>query len=264
MNALAEMPIAARGAIASATLAPPRSRGAYVTALCAALGIHAAILFAWPPPAPVPEPVEFAVEMADASVEVALVAALPAEDPAPTVESPPEPMPPTEPEPLPIAEQPAVETPPLAEMTRPEPTPPIPPESPRPEPPKAQPKPRPPVRAARAAGNGSSAIPGHNETTATASAGAVSTQVGYLRNPHPAYPEAARAARQEGVVSLAVKVDARGSVIAVRVSRSSGFPLLDERARSTVSQRWKFRPAKVGGTAVATEVTIPIRFTLER
>ena len=108
------------------------------------------------------------------------------------------------------------------------------------------------------------ALPGNDATTATAAAGAASAKPGYLRNPHPAYPEAARAARQQGVVMLQVRVGAGGNVSSVRVARSSGFPLLDERARSTVAERWKFRPAKAGGVPIASDVTIPIRFTLGR
>jgi protein TonB len=85
-----------------------------------------------------------------------------------------------------------------------------------------------------------------------------------LRNPHPAYPEDARAAGQQGTVMLFVKVDAQGKVVSVRVSGSSGFASLDERARSTVAGQWSFKPAKAGGVPVVSEVIIPIRFTLNR
>jgi periplasmic protein TonB len=63
---------------------------------------------------------------------------------------------------------------------------------------------------------------------------------------------------------LYVKVDANGRVLAVRVSRSSGFPSLDERARSTVAGQWSFKPAKAGGVPVAADIIIPIQFTLNK
>jgi outer membrane biosynthesis protein TonB len=193
MNALAEMPAAVRSSIAAATLPLPQSRGTYAAGLFAALGIHAAILFAWPPPSPVIEQVEFGVEMADASVEVSLVAALPAEEPAAVVETPPDPTPPEPPEPPPVAEPPPVEPVVKAEMTLPEPEPPPPAplvkrEKPRVVPKEAS-KPKP---VTRAVGDGSSPVPGNDATTAVAASGAASAKPGYLRNPHPAYPEAAR------------------------------------------------------------------------
>jgi protein TonB len=120
------------------------------------------------------------------------------------------------------------------------------------------------VQVARASGDGSSAIPGHDATTAKVSAGALGAKPGYLRNPHPAYPEEARAAGQQGVVTLYVRVDEQGRVASVRVSRSSGFSILDERARSTVANQWAFKPAKAGGIPIASDVIIPIRFTLDR
>jgi outer membrane biosynthesis protein TonB len=40
--------------------------------------------------------------------------------------------------------------------------------------------------------------------------------------------------------------------------------LLDERARSTVASRWQFKPARVGGQAVRSQIVVPIRFTLDR
>lgn len=270
MSTLAEMPGVMRTS-SVATVLPPPSRGTYVVGLLAALGIHAAILFLWPQSPPVIEQVEFGVEVADASVEVTLVAALPAEEPVAVVEPPPEPVPPPPPEPMPepppITEPPPVEPIVKAEMTLPEPEPVPPPpvkrEKPRVER-KEAPKPRPVARPERPVGDGSSAVPGNDATTAVRASGGDSAKPGYLRNPHPAYPEAARAAKQEGVVTLNVNVDAQGNVSGIRITRSSGFPLLDERARSTVAERWKFRPAKAGGIPIASNVSIPIRFTLNR
>lgn len=256
MNALADSPAAV-----PLTLARP-SQNSYALGLLAALAVHAAIIFGWPKPQLVIEQVEFGVEAADSSVEVALVAALPAEEPKETVEPPPVEPPIVEPPPPPpevMPEPPPIPVKPL-EMTIPEPAP-----APQPPKPKLQkPAPPKPPRIARASGDGSSTIPGNDATTAKVSAGALSAKPGYLRNPHPAYPEEARAAGQQGLVTLSVQVDALGRVAAVRLVRSSGFPVLDERARSTVASRWAFKPAKSGGVPIASDVIIPIRFTLNR
>jgi protein TonB len=246
-------------------------RGSYVWGFAIAVGVHAAILFCMPKATVVMEQVEFAVEAADSSVEVSLVAALPAEQPAEAVETPPEPPPPEPPPPEPPKPEPPPppvimpEKPPEVTVPEPEPTP-----EPKPTPPPRQiqkpkpQKPAPPKPAARASGDGSSQIPGNDATTARASAGALGAKPGYLRNPHPSYPEGARAAGQQGTVMLFVKVDANGRVLSVRVSRSSGFPSLDERARSTVAGQWSFKPAKAGGVPVASDIIIPIQFTLNK
>lgn len=251
-----------------ATLAQPGadSGRVYLAAAVFAVAAHAAVIFGVQPSATKLEQVEFGVEVADASVEVTLIAALPAEEPVaevpPEPEPEPEPIEPPPPEPIPEPPPPPIAAEP-PEMTLPEPAPipaPRPVTPPRPKPERAQPKPQ----ARRPVGDGSSTMPGNDATTARASTGGASAKPGYLRNPHPQYPEAARLAKQEGVVVLRVSVDAGGSPASVQLTRSSGFPLLDERARSTVAGSWKFKPATAAGVAVPSSVTIPIRFTLTR
>jgi protein TonB len=84
----------------------------------------------------------------------------------------------------------------------------------------------------------------------------------YRRNPAPRYPEAAKRLRQEGVVLLRVAVDARGRVDAVSVAKGSGYQALDEAALEAV-RRWEFEPGRRGKQAVASVVTVPVRFRLE-
>jgi protein TonB len=88
------------------------------------------------------------------------------------------------------------------------------------------------------------------------------SQAAYGTNPEPGYPLLARRLGQEGVVLLEVVVAPDGRAREVRVVRSSGYPVLDESALSTVRERWRFVPAVRGGTAVESRVTVPIRFRL--
>lgn len=61
---------------------------------------------------------------------------------------------------------------------------------------------------------------------------------------------------------LRVLVNADGTAGAVEVKNSSGFPLLDESARSTV-QTWRFKPATIDGKPVAEWYQVSIPFTLQ-
>jgi protein TonB len=84
---------------------------------------------------------------------------------------------------------------------------------------------------------------------------------GLSANLKPAYPELARLRGQEGLVVLLAEVDERGAAKSVSVQRSSGYGLLDEAAVSAV-QRWRFRPARLAGAAVAGRVLVPVEFRL--
>jgi len=79
--------------------------------------------------------------------------------------------------------------------------------------------------------------------------------------PPPRYPRWARDRGQEGLVVLAVDVDVGGRAVAVAVTRSSGFTVLDEAARAAV-RRWRFEPARAAGVPVASRTDVTIRFEL--
>jgi protein TonB len=83
----------------------------------------------------------------------------------------------------------------------------------------------------------------------------------YLRNPPPAYPDPSRLAHEEGVVMLLVDVGSLGTPTEVRLQHSSGYDALDQAAIRAV-RAWKFRPATEAGIAVASSVSIPVRFEL--
>jgi protein TonB len=83
----------------------------------------------------------------------------------------------------------------------------------------------------------------------------------YLRNPPPQYPAESRKLREQGVVLVRVSVTPSGRAADVQLQRSSGYARLDEAALKAV-RRWEFKPARVGLTAVACAVEVPVRFGL--
>jgi protein TonB len=84
----------------------------------------------------------------------------------------------------------------------------------------------------------------------------------YLRNPAPAYPQAARRRGVEGRVLLGVDVSSEGTAERVMVKHSSGSEVLDDAARQAV-ERWRFIPARRGSEKVAASVTVPIIFKIK-
>lgn len=84
----------------------------------------------------------------------------------------------------------------------------------------------------------------------------------YLNNPPPDYPEKARLRRQQGSVLLQVRVKTNGLPRQVHLIRSSGYPLLDQTAMTTV-RRWRFVPGRRGSTVVEANVEVPITFRID-
>jgi len=84
----------------------------------------------------------------------------------------------------------------------------------------------------------------------------------YRINPLPEYPKIARRRGYQGSVVLEVQVGRNGSVVDLRVSRSSGYPILDKAAIATVKD-WSFEPGMVGKERADMWVRIPIRFELK-
>jgi protein TonB len=81
-------------------------------------------------------------------------------------------------------------------------------------------------------------------------------------NPVPPYPYLSRRYNEQGTVVLRVLVKADGTVGALEIASSSGYPLLDRSATSTV-RHWRFQPATVDGKPVAEwyELSIPYKLT---
>lgn len=75
----------------------------------------------------------------------------------------------------------------------------------------------------------------------------------------PVYPEAARQAGVQGLVTVQALVDSAGVVRETRVVRS--IPALDSAAVESV-RRWRFKPATANGRPTAVWVAVPVQFTL--
>lgn len=104
---------------------------------------------------------------------------------------------------------------------------------------------------------------GKDAVTEQAVGGAiVDEEPDYLSNPPPVYPEDARSAGQQGVVTLDVIVGTDGRPETIKIITSSGYYLLDDSAKSAV-QHYKFRPATMGGIKCRSHVKVPICFRLD-
>jgi len=84
----------------------------------------------------------------------------------------------------------------------------------------------------------------------------------YRSNPPPIYPMIARIRGYQGDVLLDVLVNKNGTVGDLKVIKSSGYPLLDRAAKSSV-KNWLFEPGMVGKEKLKMWVRVPIRFELK-
>ena len=78
----------------------------------------------------------------------------------------------------------------------------------------------------------------------------------------PDYPKGARERREEGDVTLELRVDAEGMVEDVKVFSSCGFAELEAAAVVAV-RKARFAPARQGGRAVPASARITLRFRLK-
>jgi periplasmic protein TonB len=254
-------------------------RREYAASLLLAIGIHASILFWWPRDL-LFEPAEYGVVRGESAMEVALVAASrPLEDEPIESHAPIEPQEVAQlqgaaelhepiaenedrsltPAPMPAADA-VQEVTPSEQVVDAKPRP-----TPSGAPVRSSPKRKTAsiARNALSSGGRNSEGSGSHSSTAGLTSGSLTVKAAYLFNPHPPYPEQSRRAGHTGLVILRVSINEHGRVSAVRVVKSSGYSLLDDRARTTL-QRWVFKPARHGGRPVATQVDVPIRFSLNR
>ena len=97
----------------------------------------------------------------------------------------------------------------------------------------------------------------------TATTRTLFTPVKPLKTEHPPYPRQAREQGWKGRIILRLHILPDGTVASSTIHQSSGFPLLDDSAMTTVKQ-WTFQPAKNGMFPVASTVNIPIQFDLRQ
>jgi TonB family protein len=81
-----------------------------------------------------------------------------------------------------------------------------------------------------------------------------------IRKVEPVYPDLARKARVQGIVTLQVTVDEEGFVTDVRVI--SGHPLLSKAEVEAVKQ-WRYSPTLLNGKAVPVMATVTVSFALK-
>lgn len=185
----------------------------------------------------------------------------------------PEPPPPPIPEPPP----PEPEPPPPPEIALPPPEPVPPPHPavtlPKPPPkPKRPPKPRPrPIERAPPPTAAPPPAPSPQPAPAGPTAAAVASaranwqaQLMAWLSRHKRYPRPAQEQRQQGTAYLRFSLDRGGRVLAARLERSSGFPLLDEEVLALVQRAQPLPPppAEVAGDRF--ELVVPVAFSIHR
>jgi protein TonB len=74
----------------------------------------------------------------------------------------------------------------------------------------------------------------------------------------PVYPDVAKAARVQGVVTIEAIIGPTGQVEDAKVIRS--IPMLDQAALDAVRQ-WEYQPTLLNGVPVPVMVTVAINFT---
>lgn len=90
----------------------------------------------------------------------------------------------------------------------------------------------------------------------------VKARPAYRDNPRPDYPDLAKRRGHEGTVLLEVMVNSSGKVEELRIVKSSGYPVLDSSAMTSV-KAWLFEPGSIGGRKVDMWVRVPVRFELK-
>ena len=118
-----------------------------------------------------------------------------------------------------------------------------------------------PGGARAAAGEGSGHDPG-TDPTYSFSASIREAIPAYRANPSPEYPPIARRRGYEGTVLVEVLVNREGRVEDLRLSQSSGYPVLDQAAMASM-RGWLFEPATINEKKVEMWVKVPVRFHLK-
>ena len=213
---------------------------------------------------PLPEPIEPVAEPI-VEPEVAEVPPEPIIEPEPTPEPQPEPVDPIEQMVMAALEN--VEVPiPTARPTPPKPT-----VEKKPEPKKVERQQRPKraeAPASQAARQAKAEVTQSNRNAASANAAGASSNVSPARwqsrlmshlERRKRYPSAARANREEGTVYVRFRIDDSGNVLSVSLSRSSGYPTLDNAVLDMVRRA---SPVPAPPPGANKTITAPVRFNI--
>lgn len=80
---------------------------------------------------------------------------------------------------------------------------------------------------------------------------------------HQRYPRIAQMRGWEGTAQVAIDIDAQGKIAGMKISRSSGFDVLDEQALDMIKAATPFPPAPQSLRGKQFVVTVPIIFRLK-
>jgi TonB family protein len=197
-----------------------------------------------PPPPPAPAPPQPQTPPAP-----------PPPPPSPDNEPSPAAPPPSPPPPAPPPPQPP---PPPAP---PPPAPPAPPTPPAPPAPPPAPPPRPQAMPSPQMNLGGTDSPSNAIVEEHPDVIPVGPDARY-HNRDPVYPVEAVRRGEEGTVVLLVHITPLGEAGSIDVLQTSGYPELDEAARSAVLH-WHFNPAKQDDVPIATDFSLQVKFSLD-
>jgi protein TonB len=82
-----------------------------------------------------------------------------------------------------------------------------------------------------------------------------------VRTVAPKFPEEMRRNGSAGLVTVSCLIDEKGNVTEPKVLKSSNDAFSEPALEAL--KKWKFKPAKKDGAAVAIRVNIPVQFTVE-
>lgn len=82
-----------------------------------------------------------------------------------------------------------------------------------------------------------------------------------VRTVPPEYPGELKKQKVSGLVLVKCTVDDQGNVSETNIVKSSNDQF--DRFAMDAVKKWKFKPARQDGTAVSSQVTIPIKFVAE-
>jgi protein TonB len=81
-----------------------------------------------------------------------------------------------------------------------------------------------------------------------------------VRTVPPEYPGALKRSGVSGIVTVNCLIDEKGDVQEITLEKASEDAFIQPALEAV--RKWKFKPAKKGGVAVAIRVSIPVRFRI--